>query len=319
MRNVLAFVGDAASHGGPRPFTTALVDELATAVDCDFATFYTVDPVAYVGLDYVPCSRESRLDVSAEEWEGPPTCVDVRRAGVHLWSDTITRDTRYRYRTVWFAEMFELVDSVWTVFWDGPRQYSMLNFHRQGRDFGERERCLVSALRPHVQALIQNAEARRRLADLLDAVDELDQHGTRGFVLLGRDGTLEHASEPARTLLRTWFGSDGGKLPAAVADWLAVSTTGPLRLERGGRRLVVEAPRSQTLLLREEGAAPESLTPRELEVLRLVAAGKSTAGIARDLWVTPATVSKHLEHCYRKLGVGSRTAALAAAGLTARQ
>ena len=38
----------------------------------------------------------------------------------------------------------------------------------------------------------------------------------------------------------------------------------------------------------------------------------STNEIAHALWVTPATVSKHLEHIYRKLGVTSRTAALAA-------
>ena len=46
-------------------------------------------------------------------------------------------------------------------------------------------------------------------------------------------------------------------------------------------------------------------------MLRCVAAGKSTAEIARLLWVTPATVSKHVQHVYAKLGVHSRTAALA--------
>jgi DNA-binding CsgD family transcriptional regulator len=39
-------------------------------------------------------------------------------------------------------------------------------------------------------------------------------------------------------------------------------------------------------------------------------------GHRTQLSVTPATVSKHLEHVYRKLGVSSRTAALAAVGLT---
>ena len=62
---------------------------------------------------------------------------------------------------------------------------------------------------------------------------------------------------------------------------------------------------------------PESLSPREMEVLRSIAAGRSNAEIARMLWVTPATVSKHLGHIYRKLGVTSRTAALAAVGARA--
>jgi DNA-binding CsgD family transcriptional regulator len=78
---------------------------------------------------------------------------------------------------------------------------------------------------------------------------------------------------------------------------------------------VVEAPTKSALVLTEEPAALSALTAREADVLRALAAGKSTKEIARDLWVTPATVSKHLEHIYRKLGVTSRTAALAAVGI----
>lgn len=46
----------------------------------------------------------------------------------------------------------------------------------------------------------------------------------------------------------------------------------------------------------------------------MVAEGLTNAEIARRLWVTPATVGKHLEQVYRKLGVTSRTAALAKLG-----
>ncbi len=74
---------------------------------------------------------------------------------------------------------------------------------------------------------------------------------------------------------------------------------------------MVEAPSAGAVLVREEAAPPIALTSREQDVLRCVAAGKSTAEIARLLWVTPATVSKHLQHVYEKLGVHSRTAALA--------
>jgi DNA-binding CsgD family transcriptional regulator len=61
------------------------------------------------------------------------------------------------------------------------------------------------------------------------------------------------------------------------------------------------------------------LTQREREVLAHIARGRSTAEVARLLWVTPATVSKHLEHVYEKLGVHSRIAALAALGAIADQ
>jgi DNA-binding CsgD family transcriptional regulator len=58
--------------------------------------------------------------------------------------------------------------------------------------------------------------------------------------------------------------------------------------------------------------AADSLTPREREVMRCVADGLSNAEIARVLVVELSTVRKHLEHVFDKLGVRSRTAAVAA-------
>jgi DNA-binding NarL/FixJ family response regulator len=51
------------------------------------------------------------------------------------------------------------------------------------------------------------------------------------------------------------------------------------------------------------------LSPRQTEILRLVAEGLSTAEMARKLWVTEQTVKFHLANIYRKLGVSNRTAA----------
>lgn len=58
-----------------------------------------------------------------------------------------------------------------------------------------------------------------------------------------------------------------------------------------------------------DGAA--LLTARQLELLRAVARGDSNRQIARDLGVTEGTVRKHLEHVYGRLGVQSRTQAVA--------
>jgi LuxR family maltose regulon positive regulatory protein len=57
----------------------------------------------------------------------------------------------------------------------------------------------------------------------------------------------------------------------------------------------------------------EPLTVRELEVLRLMAAGLSNAEIAKQLVVTVGTVKSHLKHIYGKLAVQSRTQAVAQA------
>lgn len=76
---------------------------------------------------------------------------------------------------------------------------------------------------------------------------------------------------------------------------------GPLR----GRRLLghMRAP-----------AAPGHgmLTERELEVLRLVAAGTANREVARRLFISGATVKTHLLHPYAKLDVRDRAAAVAA-------
>jgi ATP/maltotriose-dependent transcriptional regulator MalT len=52
------------------------------------------------------------------------------------------------------------------------------------------------------------------------------------------------------------------------------------------------------------------LTARELEILRLIAAGLRNQEIARQLFISQATVKRHIANAYLKLGVGHRTEAL---------
>jgi DNA-binding CsgD family transcriptional regulator len=56
------------------------------------------------------------------------------------------------------------------------------------------------------------------------------------------------------------------------------------------------------------------LTPREREVLGCVAEGLTNSEVAHRLHLSPETVRKHLENSYEKLGVHTRTAAVAAFG-----
>jgi two-component system nitrate/nitrite response regulator NarL len=64
--------------------------------------------------------------------------------------------------------------------------------------------------------------------------------------------------------------------------------------------------------LRETESRPV-LSPREQEVLRLIAEGGSAPEIARRLHLSPSTVKTHLQSLYEKLGVSDRAAAVAAA------
>jgi len=60
-----------------------------------------------------------------------------------------------------------------------------------------------------------------------------------------------------------------------------------------------------------QGEVPGRLSPRELEVLRLVAAGRSNPEVAAELLLSQKTVARHLSNIFAKLDVGSRTAAVA--------
>ena len=56
---------------------------------------------------------------------------------------------------------------------------------------------------------------------------------------------------------------------------------------------------------------PGGLTAREVEVLRLVAVGKSNPAIAAELVLSEKTVARHLSNIFGKINVSSRTAAAA--------
>jgi DNA-binding NarL/FixJ family response regulator len=53
------------------------------------------------------------------------------------------------------------------------------------------------------------------------------------------------------------------------------------------------------------------LTPRELQVLRLVAAGKTNAAVAAELFLSERTIERHLSNIFAKLDLSTRTAATA--------
>lgn len=120
-------------------------------------------------------------------------------------------------------------------------------------------------------------------------------------------------------LVVTTYGSDADILAAveagATSYLLKDAPTDDLvravRAAAAGR--VTLGPAVQERLLGRVRSPQLALTSRELDVLRLVAAGRSNDEIARELYVSRATVKTHLAHLYDKLGVTSRTRAVAVA------
>jgi DNA-binding CsgD family transcriptional regulator len=96
----------------------------------------------------------------------------------------------------------------------------------------------------------------------------------------------------------------------AIADSLGASTLGSQidDVVREARLQVGAVPRQRSA--RPHGLA---LTERELEVLALVAEGRTNDEIATELFISAKTASVHLSHIFAKLGVRRRTEAAAAA------
>jgi DNA-binding NarL/FixJ family response regulator len=106
-------------------------------------------------------------------------------------------------------------------------------------------------------------------------------------------------------------GASGYMLKDAPLSELAAAISQILR----GESMLTEALAAQMLRRLSKRPAtqqpplPNPLTPRELEVLRLVAQGKTNRAISEQLVITAGTVKLHVEHIIAKLGVSDRTQA----------
>jgi DNA-binding NarL/FixJ family response regulator len=138
--------------------------------------------------------------------------------------------------------------------------------------------------------------------------------------------TAEHPR--TRVVVLTTYADDDSIIGALQAGALGYLTKDATRAEIG--RAVVAAAAGQAVLdpgvqkrlasaaaRAPEAAAPADaepgageLTPREADVLRLIAAGQSNREIARSLFVTEATVKTHINRIFAKTGARDRAAAV---------
>ncbi|QIS43040.1 response regulator transcription factor [Clavibacter capsici] len=137
----------------------------------------------------------------------------------------------------------------------------------------------------------------------------------------GADATRQiRAVEAAPyVLVLTNYDSDGDILGAveAGASGYLLKDAPPAELLAAVRAAAAGesalAPAVASRLLARMRAPRVSLSAREIEVLRLVADGASNTEVGARLHITDATVKSHLVHVFSKLGVSSRTAAVAEA------
>ena len=309
---LLRFVGEAESLGGDHPVTGELLGELARLVEVDWLDYNERDHAGRHLLevqrpgDYPDWNGECFDDFYAVQlFESP---IGRRRlqghSGALMVSDFLTQRELHKTR---FYEVvlhpFGVEHSVEVEISTSPSHWRTFYFERAARAFSERDRLVLDSLQPHLARLWEAARTRRRLAAALVGLDQAEAGEQRGVILLDARGEVEYASEPARRLLREFAPDE------SLVEWLESGARRPLVHGLGERRLIVE--RVGDALLLEETPPDLGLTAREREVLTWVARGKTNAEIARLLWLAPSTVSKHLENVYAKLGVNTRTAAVA--------
>lgn len=128
---------------------------------------------------------------------------------------------------------------------------------------------------------------------------------------------LRAKHHPARIVVLTTFDTDDDVLPAieAGADgYLLKDTSGAelrhaVRQAHAGRPVIVSEV-AAALMRRESCPKPVRLSERELDVLRLVASGRTNREAGDELFISETTVKTHLMHLFDKLGVNDRAAAV---------
>ena len=169
-------------------------------------------------------------------------------------------------------------------------------------------------------------DAATELAEIVEAYDTVGLHArsayARGAVHLA-GGSPEPALPALRQAWRLWHDLDvpyeaarARVLVGLACRALHDEDTAEMELDAARQvfaRLGAAPDLRHVETLTRERAAGDTrrLSPREVEVLRLVAAGRTNQAIAAELFLSDRTVGRHVSNIFGKLGVSSRTAAAA--------
>jgi DNA-binding CsgD family transcriptional regulator len=201
-----------------------------------------------------------------------------------------------------------------------PQLIKQVTVNGRSKHLAERDQLLLKLLGPHlIQALSE------RCINL-------------GLIVFTRDGKVRLATTCAVQQVRNYLGDRslrGNRLPDVLWRWVKQQEVAPriegdvrlrrspLVLEHQGKRLMIrlvpDSDQSSFLLdehwapMQPPSVLPRDLSPREGQVLGWLSQGKTNKDIGVILELSARTVQKHLEHIYRKLGVETRTGAVAKA------
>ncbi len=327
--------------------TLKIIDQLVPA---DLPAFQSTNlptrQMSGVALHRSPeCFAPELIAVVQQYYDQHPIVKHMEQAfhGAYKISDFISQQEFYGLEGLYqqYLGLFGMEDQM-TLFLasDHSTNFVLQNetlvgfaLNRSERSFTERDRSILNLLRPHLFQAYSNAQKFQQIRqDTRQIQQSLDCLGT---IVLNTDGRVISIAPQAIVWLETYFAKSSccSQLPDHLWSWVKHQVNGlvhksdlarvckPLRVEQNGRklaiRLVVESNTRYLLLLEEQTLASFNslellgLSQRETEVLHWLIQGKDNKHIAIELRIKVGTVRKHLENIYLKLGVQSRTEAVA--------
>lgn len=245
--------------------------------------------------------------------------------GAHMISDFVSRREYHRsalYQRLYRELRYEDLMAAFLPGGAGPAGEIVLAIGREKANFSERDRVLCDLVRPHIAAAYRHAAALSRYYRRLEWRALKDGGPMQAVVRLDGRGRILEAPARASRWIREYYGlaRGAGHLPDELEIWLRAGNGAPATIEarRDESRLTIRfdcdtrTHEIKLLLEKRRTDVNESgaLTARERRILQSVEQGLRNQDIAAALGITVATVKKHLEHVFEKLGVTNRTAAV---------
>lgn len=330
LRLAVDVISSVAQLGTLDEFRSGVMPQLERMIRADITGYNEVDiggDPAVVILDPEPSGPDDSGEILARFGLQNPLIARYHATGdvrTLKWSDFVSRSELHAsdiyellYRPMETEHQIACQLSV------SPRRVVGLALNRARGDFTERDRAMLDLARPVIVRTWRAARERALLQATLSASS--GPGGRRPAVItLTPFWTIDDATpEAQRWLARRADREAPDALPKPIHDWMR-----ELRSQRSGGQISLEDERVTVRFVPGGGGVLDALviewppdlgrpalqrlglTPRQAEVLSLVATGLSNADVADALHTSPVTVAKHLQRVYEKLGVTSRTAAI---------
>jgi LuxR family maltose regulon positive regulatory protein len=255
-----------------------------------------------------------RAEQAMRTWQGEPGFVPALRVRIWLRRAQVENEPQYLQRAIEWAESQEIATAneysfaLQSLAWTRIAQY---------RRYGEPD------LEPLLDVLDEQLELARTADRIGGQVEVLALQGMAlqaqgrtdkavdalqsALPLAKREGFVRHLLDHGPPM--------GALLHQVAAKGIAIELVGQLLSALAEEHSGAEIPLLQAVPAAmpgtERGQLIEPLSPRELEVLQLIASGASNPEIAQQLYISVNTVKKHVTNIFGKLSATSRTQAVA--------